>query len=936
MMTTVSPQLLNYRKCVHLTSLLLRFEALDFITVYVPLSGHWSAAHKQMLIVIALLDIGSSVRYLRIGSLISDEPFLHLQEIEVYGADGENMPPIGAEMSSTYEANTVDRCFDGDTTTIAQLCATKLKGHEDADPWLRVDYGEGVVIRRIVVTNRVDCCQSRINGATISLTNDRDGKDVVWSATFDGTTTKYTFRPMSPLPSYPPTRLPTGSPLKLLPQPTIPMPETCPVGSPRPSFAVARDCTTSCTSGSNRFWQACQTQSFIDNRFEGFQIERIKKPTPTVSAVEASTGGDGFVPIVDTFGRVFNIFRSTEGTLSCTDMKTGEACKGFPASKLWKGLSSFTISDAATGYLSPGAGSEPPRIWQPAIRKLGSESWHVFICIDVPFGQIPRLCNSGATRTGEAGYLSASFVAKGWREDSQFGHGYPDYDRKRLYAHAMSTGELHCIDLQDHKKAQLCDGFPFFVRGKPSSDGGALFNAIRVYPMPLTSKVMYAGAGRNTAGEAQLMLGCIDIANRDGMVCDGWPSRGNVIEASGPVCQGCSNPFKGLARGLGSTDGYVAGLWPILGPTGEAEAVCMFTTSSAIERAHHHMNCFHLANGKHVHTDRQAPVTGTDNAALALDYMRSVAGTRRNNAWYGGGGGHFGTRAYVVVDDGEAGTRSGFSVNQLIICWDAATKAGCANFNEQNGQFNVNGGNYGFMVDPGFDGKGSCLWTLGRGGRLLSHNTVNPGPKDDRNPCPIVQQPFPIEVTPFVVPCVGGNIKSSWGSVEIANNGSTYDEIVVAVQDTTGLQLIKRTLTPDRPKSQIFDDHTVIRANASRLTFVTEMREIIDDTRFDADPFLALKVTWALDGTTLCQPCCDDVSIDTVVDDVCCGLQLAPGVSPTPLIEETTTQEIVTEANSQQTTSSSESDSVRCDRWYVVVVFSKRCYINLYTWQSGY
>lgn len=204
---------------------------------------------------------GAGVHYLRIGSLVSEKAYLNLQEIQVFGPDGELLLPMGAVMSSTFEDNTVNKCFDGDRFTSMQLCATLRKGNGDTDPWLRVDYGEGVIISKIVVTNRVDCCKERINGATISLTNDQDGRNVVWSTTFDGTKAEYTFHLPSFLPSYPPTQLPTDSPTKLLSQPIMPVLQPVPPPYPTSTRESTATLTQRTTHDANNPSTSAQSKS---------------------------------------------------------------------------------------------------------------------------------------------------------------------------------------------------------------------------------------------------------------------------------------------------------------------------------------------------------------------------------------------------------------------------------------------------------------------------------------------------------------------------------------------------------------------------------------------------------------------------------------------------------------------------------------------------
>ena len=57
----------------------------------------------------------------------------------------------------------------------------------DPDAWLRIEYRstEEVLIDRILVYNRKDCCQDRIVGAAIEITADIGGLDVLWAAEFE-------------------------------------------------------------------------------------------------------------------------------------------------------------------------------------------------------------------------------------------------------------------------------------------------------------------------------------------------------------------------------------------------------------------------------------------------------------------------------------------------------------------------------------------------------------------------------------------------------------------------------------------------------------------------------------------------------------------------------------------------------------------------------
>lgn len=86
---------------------------------------------------------------------------INLAAIEAYDAAGERIKPVRAEMSTNqYLAK---NCTDANTET---YCRTK---DGDNDPWVRVTFNTGETIATVVVENRRDCCQDRIDGATLSV-----------------------------------------------------------------------------------------------------------------------------------------------------------------------------------------------------------------------------------------------------------------------------------------------------------------------------------------------------------------------------------------------------------------------------------------------------------------------------------------------------------------------------------------------------------------------------------------------------------------------------------------------------------------------------------------------------------------------------------------------------------------------------------------------
>ena len=62
-------------------------------------------------------------------------------------------------------------------------------------PWIRVDLGENVPIYRIVITNRKDCCQSRIHGATLYIATDGIPGNSYQSYPINSTNSSYSWFP---------------------------------------------------------------------------------------------------------------------------------------------------------------------------------------------------------------------------------------------------------------------------------------------------------------------------------------------------------------------------------------------------------------------------------------------------------------------------------------------------------------------------------------------------------------------------------------------------------------------------------------------------------------------------------------------------------------------------------------------------------------------
>ena len=116
-------------------------------------------------------------------------PVINLIEIELFNA-GVQIPVT----ELTYTASSsrefaLSNCFDGILygTNTGGICCTSSYG--DSSPTVTIM--SAVAVDQVVVYNRVDCCQYRIVGATITIT--RNGV-LQWASTFVGTQDVYFFQ----------------------------------------------------------------------------------------------------------------------------------------------------------------------------------------------------------------------------------------------------------------------------------------------------------------------------------------------------------------------------------------------------------------------------------------------------------------------------------------------------------------------------------------------------------------------------------------------------------------------------------------------------------------------------------------------------------------------------------------------------------------------
>ncbi|XP_070537889.1 uncharacterized protein [Ptychodera flava] len=106
--------------------------------------------------------------------------YLSLCEVQVFGEDiVDNLPNVAinkpAEQSSTYYNFDAYKAVDGNEdpamlTGLSCICSAKERG-----AWWRVDLIDIYAVYKVVITNRYDCCSSRIVGAVIRIGYYRDG-----------------------------------------------------------------------------------------------------------------------------------------------------------------------------------------------------------------------------------------------------------------------------------------------------------------------------------------------------------------------------------------------------------------------------------------------------------------------------------------------------------------------------------------------------------------------------------------------------------------------------------------------------------------------------------------------------------------------------------------------------------------------------------------
>ena len=78
------------------------------------------------------------------------------------------LEPVTATQSSVHHSTSfgAGNCIDGDTG--GSICATK----NEATPWIAIDYGTRVIVERVEIFNRANCCGDRTRNVDVRIGNE--------------------------------------------------------------------------------------------------------------------------------------------------------------------------------------------------------------------------------------------------------------------------------------------------------------------------------------------------------------------------------------------------------------------------------------------------------------------------------------------------------------------------------------------------------------------------------------------------------------------------------------------------------------------------------------------------------------------------------------------------------------------------------------------
>ena len=101
---------------------------------------------------------------------ITSDNYLHLAEIRFFDQNGEPVVVSASDIlpSSSSNSYPVSRLVDGDTKNFWHTTAGEGIDVSKQENWIRINLTAYPTVRRVIVYNRADCCQTRFDNTMVS------------------------------------------------------------------------------------------------------------------------------------------------------------------------------------------------------------------------------------------------------------------------------------------------------------------------------------------------------------------------------------------------------------------------------------------------------------------------------------------------------------------------------------------------------------------------------------------------------------------------------------------------------------------------------------------------------------------------------------------------------------------------------------------------
>jgi hypothetical protein len=148
-----------------------------------------------IILAVVFSDNHISGRYViieRVAPSGADLNLINLDTVAVFGVDGASLTngatvTAGSQYSPDFPASNL---IDTVPRTFAHTAI--VPGTDYTNDWFKIDLAADTKIAKVVITNRVDCCQARAVGLRVRITN-AAGADVFVGPTIATVAPTYTF-----------------------------------------------------------------------------------------------------------------------------------------------------------------------------------------------------------------------------------------------------------------------------------------------------------------------------------------------------------------------------------------------------------------------------------------------------------------------------------------------------------------------------------------------------------------------------------------------------------------------------------------------------------------------------------------------------------------------------------------------------------------------